>query len=231
MFSSPSSERFPNAEEIASVLLPVAMDDSRGRETADALSLISTDARRLLFSEFILTLNLAVQWAMAKRSVRDREINVGAILRAVGIVLERVPESRSICRLGDYTLYLDECAGIASELQNEPHITIRRDDFGETLLPFIDLARTAFAVRAQPLHNVWSTVSRAFNELGEAREVLIAGLGRLLLYQASLETVIGSPDASLLDLEQHLAATALTPIAEGKYKAVVEAMNAVYRTT
>jgi hypothetical protein len=211
------------------VLLPVAMDDSRGRETADALALISSDARRLLFSEFILTLNLAVAWATAKRFVRGREINVGAILYAIGLVLEKVPGSRSICRLGDYTLYVDECGGIAGQLQNEPHINIRRDDFGETLLPFIDLARTVSAVRAQPLYNVWSAVSRAFNEPREARVVLIAGLGRLLLYQASLETVIGSPDPSMPDLQQHLGATALTPIAEGKYIAVIDTMNAVYR--
>lgn len=230
MFNPFRSNRHPTSEQIAAAIAPLALDDSPSREVAQQLDLPATDTKRFLFSVVILTLDLAVCWGTFKRSVRGKEIDIGALIYACRLALERIPNVRADCRLGDFTLCVAECGGLAGILRQEPHIKIKHDAFDDTVLPFFDLAVSLFACRLPQVIKICTDDARLFSsDADRVREAIVLDLSNLLLEQASLEPLRVSP-LSTPSSDLQITLLILSSLVTSRYIEVMKQMAAVYNT-
>jgi hypothetical protein len=228
MYNPFATQLHPTSEQIAAAIAPFVFDDVRAKDVAQQLELGPADARRFLFSVVILTLDLAVCWGTLKRSVRGKEIDIGVITYACGLVLERLPNARGECRLGDYTLFVEECGALASALLGE-QIVIRRDAFDETLLPFFDLAVSVYACRLPQIVKTFTDAARLFDaDLDSARGVIKLELANLLLEQASIEPLKVS-DLSTASSDRQVTLLLLSALVVERIDGVWQRMSRVFK--
>jgi hypothetical protein len=222
-----SKRRHPTSTQIANAIGPIAFDDSNALQAAQILDFDEAEHGRLRFSFLLFSLALAVVWAMARREAGGKEIDMGCIFAANGMILKRVPQVEEIRRIGDLVIDPYDMNHLPGVLRSELGLDVDSFNLSSTRLRFHEIALHVMAVRTQrAMETFFQSAQKTQGSVEEAQRAIILAFAYAILEQSSERYLVlindEAPSNALRDLSK------IEPFVEERYATLFRGMIEIF---